>query len=358
MRATVLFTVVLLLVFKTGAQLQPGFNKEELIALLKVSAQFGGSSYAAEMAVPDGYQKLYRSPVVGLDNRWELWKTSAGIPIISIRGTTKEQVSWLANFYAAMIPAKGQLQISASERFDYDFAENPKAAVHVGWTIATAFLSKDILPKIDSFYQKGAHEFYVIGFSQGGAISYLLTAYLRRLQSAGKLPADLRFKTYCGAAPKPGNVYFAYEYEAMTQSGWAYNVVNAADWVPQTPLSVQTLSDLPQVNPFNNADLILKKQKWPKRWALDIAFRKLTKPGNKTKKVYQKYLGDYVSKSVKKALPGFQPPKYFNSSDYVRTGNTITLLPKEEYYQQFPQDNGKPFIHHFHSAYLYLLQKM
>src|SRR5215212_8856496 len=203
MRTTVLLTVISLLSFTANAQLQPGFNKEELIALLKVSAQFGGSSYATEMAVPDGYKKLYRSPVVGLDNRWELWQTADGTPVISIRGTTKEQVSWLANFYAAMIPAKGQLQLSVAERFDYDFAENPNAAVHVGWTIATAFLSKDIVPKIDSFYKKGSHEFYIIGFSQGGAISYLLTAYLHRLQITGKLAADLRFKTYCGAAPKP-----------------------------------------------------------------------------------------------------------------------------------------------------------
>jgi len=358
MKNSLLLVISLLFVFTVKAQLQPGFNKEELIALLKVSAQFGSASYAAEMAIPDGYKKLYRSAVVGLDNCWELWQTNKGIPVISIRGTTKEQVSWLANFYAAMIPAKGQLQISNTERFDYDFAENPKAAVHVGWTIATAFLSKDMLPKIDSFYNKGSHEFYIVGFSQGGAIGYLLTAYLYGLQRAGKLPADLRFKTYCGAAPKPGNLYFAYEYEAMTQNGWAYNVVNAADWVPQTPLSVQTLSDFAPVNPFNNADAVIKKQKWPKRWALNIAFRKMTKPGNKTKKVYQKYLGDYVSKSVKKALPGFQPPKYFNSSDYARTGNTITLLPKEEYYQHFPLNNSKPFTHHFHSAYLYLLQKM
>jgi len=186
----------------------------------------------------------------------------------------------------------------------------------------------------------------------------LLTAYLHGLQNEGKLPQNLRFKTYCGAAPKPGNLYFAYEYEALTQNGWAYNLVNAADWVPQTPFSVQTVSDFAPVNPFLNADVIIKKQKWPKRWAIKHAYKKLTKPGNKAKKAYQKYLGDYVSKSVKKALPGFKAPTYFNSSEYVRTGNTITLLPKEEYYQQFPQDRSKTFIHHFHTAYLYLLERM
>ena len=336
----------------------PGISKEEVINLLKVSAQFGDSSYAAKLRVPTGYQKLYRSPNVGFDNCWELWKTDREVPIVSIRGTTRTEISWLANFYAAMIPAKGHLQLSATENFDYNLAEDPKAAVHAGWMIATAFLSKDILIKIDSFYKKGTHEFYIVGFSQGGAISYLLTAYLHGLQKSGKLPPDLRFKTYCGAAPKPGNLYFAYEYEALTQHGWAYNLVNAADWVPQTPFSVQTLSDFPPVNPFTNADVIIKRQHWSKRWALNHAYKKLTKPGNKAKKVYQKYLGEYVSKEVKKALPGFQPPTYVNSSDYVRTGNTITLLPKEEYYQQFPQDSNRTFIHHFHTSYFYLLERM
>lgn len=136
------------------AQLQPGFNKEEVINLLKVSAQFGDPSYAAKMRVPAGYQKLYRSPIVGLDNCWELWRTDSEVPVISIRGTTRSEISWLANFYAAMIPAKGHLQISASEQFDYNLAEDPKAAVHAGWMIATAFLSKDILIKIDSLHKK------------------------------------------------------------------------------------------------------------------------------------------------------------------------------------------------------------
>src|SRR5690242_3499408 len=104
MKNSLLLLIVLLFVVTVKAQLQPGFNKEEVIALLKVSAQFGSASYAAQMTVPDGYEKLYRSPIVGLDNCWELWRTDKGTPVISIRGTTKEQLSWLANFYAALIP--------------------------------------------------------------------------------------------------------------------------------------------------------------------------------------------------------------------------------------------------------------
>lgn len=335
-------------------QLLPGFDKEEYKALMKVSAQFGDSAYAAQTPPPTGYQRIYRSPVMGLDNRWDLWKTNNGIPIISIRGTTAKEISWTANFYAAMVPAAGEMQLSATEKFQYRLAESPTAAVHVGWLTCLGFLSKDMLPKIDSCYKAGNRSLYIIGHSQGGAIAYLLNAYLLQLQKQNVLPADLRIKTYCSAAPKPGNLDFAFEYEAMTQSGWAFNVVNAADWVPQTPFSVQTIDDYAAINPFGNAKSFIKKQGWPKRWALNYAYGRMTKPSRKARKNYQKFLGSFVSKSVKKYLPGFEPPAYFKSNDYVRTGATIVLLPTAAYYQQFQQDKSKIFVNHYHKPYLFL----
>ena len=307
MRKKIYLLIVLAIVFCTAQSqaLKPGFDKNEYIALLKVSAQFGDWAYAAKMPVPEGYQKIYRSPVTGLDNCSDLWRTNDGIPIISIRGTTKNSISWMENFYAAMIPAKGNLQLSDTEIFEYNLADDPHAAVHAGWMIGNAFLSKDILPKIDSCYKNGSHDFYIIGHSQGGAIAYLLTAYLHSLQKTGKLHKDIYFKTYCSAAPKPGNLYFAYAYESITQNGWAYNVINAADWVPQTPFSVQTISDFVAINPFENVNPIIKKMKFPKRLFVNVAYGNLLRPGNKTKKRYQKYLGNYVAKTIQKALPGF-----------------------------------------------------
>lgn len=104
------FLFSLLSLFTVHSQtLQPGFNKDEYTALMKVSAQFGDSAYAAQIPPPAGYGLAYRSPVMGLDNRWDLWRSPEGTPIISIRGTTQKEVSWLANFYAAMVPAKGEL---------------------------------------------------------------------------------------------------------------------------------------------------------------------------------------------------------------------------------------------------------
>lgn len=339
-------------------QLSPGFNRQEYVDLMKVSAQFGDSGYAAKLPPPEGYKILYRSPVMGLDNRWDLWRTSNGIPVISIRGTTAKEISWTANFYAAMVPASGEMQLSSSEKFQYKLAESERAAVHVGWLTCTGFLVKDMLPKIDSCYKAGNRAIYIVGHSQGGAIAFLLNAYLHSLQKQNILPADLQIKTYCSAAPKPGNLYFAFEYEAMTQQGWAFNVVNAADWVPQTPFSVQTVDDFATINPFTGAKGFIKKQGWPKRWALNYAYGRMTTPSRKARKNYKKFLGNFVSKSIKKYLPGYQPPAYFNSNDYVRTGTTITLLPGADYFEKFPQDKSKVFANHFHAPYLFLAAQL
>lgn len=197
-----------------------------------------------------------------------------------------------------------------------------------------------------------------MGHSQGGAISFLLTAYLKNLQKTNVIAKDIQFKTYCSAGPKPGNLFFAYEYEAMTQNGWAYNVVNSADWVPETPFSVQTLDDFNKTNPFVNAKSMIKQMKFPQNIALKSTYKKLDKPSRKAQKNYEKYLGTMTSKIIRKSLPDFEAPTYYKSNDYVRTGTTIVLFATPDYYSLFPDDKEKIFIHHFHKPYLYLLDKL
>ncbi|GAB4055004.1 lipase family protein [Spirosoma litoris] len=341
-----------------GQPLKPGFDKAEYIEMLKVSAQFGDSTYVHAFPTPQQFKLIYRSKVVGLDNKWDLWSNNQGVAVISLRGTTANSVSWLANFYAAMVPAKGELQISDTEKFTYDLAEHPQAAVHVGWLVSTAFLAKDILPKIDSSYRSGVKNILIMGHSQGGAIAFLLTSYLRNLQKQSQLPADIQLKTYCSAGPKPGNLYYAYEYEAATQMGWAYNVVNSADWVPEVPFSLQTVNDFNTTNPFAGAPALIKKQKLLKRIVLKYVYNSLSKPSLKAQRNYQKYLGKMASSTVKKKLNGYVAPEYYNSNNYVRTGNTIVLLADSAYFKKYPDSKEKVFTHHFHPPYLYLTEKL
>ncbi len=123
-------------------------------------------------------------------------------------------------------------------------------------------------------------------------------------------------------------------------------------------VSVQTLADFNVVNPFVNVQSFIKKQSFIKCIALRHGYKKLTKHNRKAAVNYRKYLGGFVSKAVKKHLPGFVPPQYAATNNYVRAGNQITLLADEEYYKLYPQYQAKIFIHHFHLPYLYLLQQL
>jgi thiol-disulfide isomerase/thioredoxin len=337
-----------------SSKLKPGFDKNEFMELLKVSSRQGDSMYNPEFPAPRVFKKVYRSNVMGLANRWDLWLSDESTAVISIRGTTMETESWLENFYSAMVPAKGQLKLSNDFVFDYQLCDDEKAAVHTGWLIGTAFLSKDILPKLDSLSKIGVKEFYIMGHSQGGAIAYLLTAHFLNLQKQQKISDQLVFKTYCSAAPKPGNLHFAYAYEKMTQGGWSFTVVNSADWVPEAPFSIQTTMDFNPANPFANAKEAIKKAPFFKRIALNYFYNSLDKPTKKANKRYQKQLGKRLGMFIKKSLPEYETPNFFNSNNYVRTGNNIVLYADSNYYKLFPIDKVKIWTHHAFEPYLYL----
>ena len=339
--------------------LKPGFDKSEFIELLKVGARgTADSSYYDTMPAPLHSKMIYQSPVIGLDNLWQLWMRDDGVAIINLRGTTTTAVSFLANFYAAMVLAKGELQLEKDFNFKYNLSDDPKAAVHVGFLISTAYLSRDILPRIDSLYKKGIHEIIISGHSQGAAITYLLTSYLENLKAENKLPADIKFKTCASASPKPGNLFYAYSFENLTRDGWAYNVVSNVDWVPQVPFTVETVNDFNTVNPFAHATTLIRKQKFPKNLALKHIYNRMTKPSLRAQRRYERYLGKMISKLIKKKLPDFVPPEYFKSNDYVRTGNTIVLYADKEYFAKFPQDINKVWMNHPQTPYLFLAEKL
>ncbi len=341
-----------------GQKLKPYFDKDEYKELLYISAKTNTpDSVVFKIPAPEHHTMIYRSKILGLDNRWDLWiNYEHTIAVVSIRATTGNIESSLGNLYAAMVSAKGTLVLSKADTFNYCLAPDDKAAVHVGWLLSMAFLSKDIVPKIDSLYQSGVKNIILMGHSQGGAINYLLTAYLYSLQKQKKLPEDIRFKTYCSAAPKPGNLYFAYYYENITNN-WAFNVVNSADWVPETPISIQTLNDFNETNLFRDAKEQIKKLKFPKNLVLKRVYNQLSKPTENAQKKYEKYLGEMTSKLIRQKLPDFEPPEYFNSNNYVRTGRTIVLYANDKYFKKFPEKSHNIATHHNFNAYLFLLEQ-
>jgi hypothetical protein len=340
------------------SKIEPGFSKVEYTELLKISTRQSDSLYNKDLPAPEKFSRIYRSQVLGLDNRWELWTSPDSIATISIRGTTLKIESWIENFFAAMLPASGTIHLSDNQIYEYHLSNNNRASVHAGWLIGSVSLFQDILPKIDSCLSNGINDFYIIGHSQGGAISYLLTSMLNDLKAKDVKYKNLTIKTYASAAPKPGNLYYAYEYEALTQKGWAFNVVNSADWVPEGPFSIQTTNDYNTLNPFKYVDIALKNTSFPKNIILKHVYNQLDKPTKKAQNKFNKNLGQHMAKQIKNYFPDFKSPTFQESTNYVRVGKTVVLYADEEYYKIFPNTESEIWQHHKFEAYFYLLEKL
>ena len=351
----------LLLCFATVSKaqlLKPGFDAAEYLELLSISSRQGDSVLKKDSTpAPTAYKMIYRSPVVGLENRWDLWlRTDEKVAVISLRGTTASPVSWLANFYSAMIPASGALQLNDSTTFTYKFAADEKATVHAGWSIALAHLAPTIETQIRTLHARGINSFLIMGHSQGAALAFLLRSWLYYKMQNNTLPADLIFKTYCSAAPKPGNLYYAYDYEYMNRDGWSYTIVNALDWVPETPFSIQQLTDVNALNPFTGIDAALQKQNFFVRTYMKHVYNKLRRSTGNAADTYTNYLGKRMYKIIRKTLPQLREPHYAKSMNYMRAGVPIVLQPDEAYLQKFRAGNPHGvFYHHYFDAYRMLL---
>lgn len=352
------FLLISLGYFLQAQTLMPGFDAHEYANLLTVTRSASFSKADSLKSNSATFKEAYKSHEMGLKNLWWLYTNDNGQAAIVIRGTTADKESWMENYYCPMIAATGSLQLNDSTKFDYQLAERKDAYVHAGWTIGMAYLVTDMTPKIKELYAKGIKNFYIFGHSQGGVLSYLVRSYFYYQQKAGKLPDDIRFKTYTSAAPKPGNMQYAYDFDFINRDGWTYSVVNAADWVPETPYTIQRLSDMNDVNPMVDIPSSLKKAKFPLRQMGKVYFGRLNSKTKKAQKIYTNTLGHKLYKfGIKKALPQLKEPNYAPSMNYMRAGNPVVLMPDAEYYAKYGLKKENKFAHHHFAPYLYLLQK-
>lgn len=340
--------------------LHPGFDALEYADALAIN--FGNyDSIVKSEGRTTAYKWHYRSKVSGLDNRWAMWLSNdSKRGVITIRGTVATTASWLANVYAVMQPATGSIKISDSTTFNYKLADRQDAAVHTGWLISLGSMATDIESKIREQYQKGVKEYIITGHSQGAGIAYLLRSYIFYRTQQGALPSDITYKTYCSAAPKPGNLFYAYDYDFINRGGWAFTIVNAADWVPETPLSIQQFNDLNPLNPFVIVKSALHNQRYFVRVYAGMVYNKLNNSTQKAAKRYRKYLGNKVGKQVHKKLPQLEGIDVQQSMNYMRVGTPVVLMPDQVYYERFPNDAKKGvgiWNHHTFEAYYWLLKK-
>ncbi len=353
--STLLF--FLILSAKSQSKLTAGFDANEYMEALRVSSQHLDSLYPSyALPVVGNYQRVYRSPVVGLKNRFDVWVKDNNIGIISIRATIAESESWIENFYMGMIANEGSIVLTNKQVFKYKIAADTNAYVHLGWMVGLGHMAPDIVSHINELYSKGIKQFIIIGHSQGGAIAYLLRSYLQYLDEK-TLPKDIIFKTYCSAPPKPGNLFYSYDYDYITRGGWGFRIINKLDWVPESPFTVQTSDDVNTVSPMRDREKAMEHLGFASKVYLQTVYRKLNRASKKTLKLYNKYLGHTLYKLIKKTHPQYIEPAYKASVNYCITGTPIILVPTEAYKQKFPDNGQNAFLHHSYKSYLFLTQE-
>lgn len=360
---TILLTLIIGGLGYTGlraqSKLRPNFDAAEYRDMLQITIRQLDPElypYPDMLNNEPNYKRVYISAESGLQNQWEFWLSPNNVGIISIRGTVpKEKDSWLANLYSGMVSAQGKIKIDDNQYLDYKLAEDSNAAVHAGWLIGMSAIAPDIVEKINTYYAQGIKDYIIIGHSQGGSIGYLLRSYLHYMTPA--LPRDVTIKSYHSAAPKPGNQFYAYDFNIITQSGWAYHIINTEDWVPNLPPSVQTIADMNETSPFLHKKELLKKLPFIQRRYMNHVYNKLDRKSTKSQKAYTKYLGKKTYKLIHKSLPEYEELNYVNSFNYVNCGSPIVLRPGQNYWNNYFKkyyDDYKFFTHHHFYAY-YLL---
>ena len=318
---------LLLFIFLTGknsfSQLTTGYNTTEVRDMIAICNSFTFLELYKNDAeiLPRGYNKIYTSAVLGMDNIYQIY-INGNIGVINLRGSTDQQLSWMENVYTAMIPARGTIKVKG-DTFKYDFARSPKAAVHSGYALAIAYIHKDLLSHIQILNNKGIYNFIITGHSQGGALANLLRAYMENLPVKDISPKN-KFKTYAFAAPMTGNKDFAFEYNTRyAANNTSFNIVNPADEVPLLPVSY---NDSNYVE--GNLQTFLFKRD-------SFRLRKMLVDGGAIlfeKKITQviNWFGGSASKKIGTDLGTVELPPYVKDINYKALNNKIDI-PVSQY---------------------------
>lgn len=237
-----LFLIIFFFSIHCTAKISPGFDKTEARDMIAICNSFTFLDlYKDDSGIlPPGYEKRYTSGTFGMDSKYQVF-VKDDVAVINFRGSTENQLSWIQNIYASMIPATGVMKIDGND-FKYCFAKDPAAAVHSGYALAIGFLHNELLHQIRNLNREGIYNIILTGHSQGGAIVNLFMAYLENLPGRS-LSKRNKFKAYAFAAPMTGNKYFAAEYSSrFGTDSTSFNIVNSADLIPAFPLNYNDTS--------------------------------------------------------------------------------------------------------------------
>ncbi len=222
-----------------SAGVKPGFDATEARDMIALCNSFTFEYlYGTDKdIIPPGYEKVFTSSIQGMDNKFQVYR-KGDRGIINFRGSTEKAISWVENFYSAMIPAKGKIVIQ-DQSHPYTFATEKGASVHAGYALAVIILSDDLLREIQLLNNEGVYEIYITGHSQGGALATMTRAWLENLPKK-KLDPKNEFKTYAFANPMCGNQEFSQQFQELyAETGTAFSIINPEDLVPKLPLNYE-----------------------------------------------------------------------------------------------------------------------
>ena len=300
------------------AQPRNGFYKDEARDMIAICNSFSFIElYNSDAAIlPKGYEKIYTSGGFGMDNKYALFK-KGDTAVICFRGTTSKKLSLLENANSSLVPARGVIRISG-EDFNYCFARDTAAAVHSGYALGMAYLSKDLLYHINILNNQGIYFIIITGHSQGGALANLLRAYLENL-SHYEISGKNIFKTYAFAAPMVGNKAFAAEYNArFCANNSSFNIIIPSDPMPNLPVSYDDGNYMKN----NLYTLINENDSFSAKRAMnDIFFNTVGKRLNNSVIKMSNSITQFISKD----LGTVEMPAYNQNINYSRIGNRIEI---------------------------------
>ncbi len=329
----------LLIIFSIGevsAQFEVGFSAKEATDMIALDNSFTFIKiFNSDTAIiPKGYKRIYRSGVVGLDNQYQIWKNKK-YAVISFRGSTSKESSWLENLYSAMIPSKGKVKLPALGEIPYRFAKDTASHVHSGWALGLLFMVNDLTYHINNLNRDGIYYIIFTGHSQGGALAHLARAYFENLPK-GVLSSKNKFKTYAFASPMPGNKIFAGEYNrryANTNS--SFSIINPRDMVPKLPITLYN----GKVFDANEIGALLMNNSFKGSTGI-IASRLVSKWFVKDPDAYYiKKAGVEIQEQIEKKIGEIELPKYCADQSYKSLETRIFIGPFLDVSAQLKRDS-------------------
>lgn len=321
---TKLIIAVSLYCLTAAAQVRPGFDKQEALDMIKICNSFTFIELYNSDAdiVPEGYEKIYTSGVFGMDNKFQIYTSDRGYAVINMRGSTDKKISWMENFYSAMIPSTETIRVK-DRTIDYKMAADTAAHIHAGYALGIAYMSDNLIFHIKHLNTLGYYDIMLTGHSQGGALSQMLMSYLTYLPE-GTISPDNTFKIYSFAAPMIGNAAFVAEYDTLhSATEMSHLVVNEADMVPTLPLAYR---DGPLLKESAITSLLYRDQPFNLKEAAHNSFVNTFESGIAN---VNRWFSNKVGEQIGKDLGNYSIPSYTQEIIYSRVGNVIELAPAE-----------------------------